>query len=96
MKQKHVRVADHSERGWGVVAAYESDELAEISNDEKRMFRAEKETERRQLKKNQKQNSSLVIRKRVTETAGGPEGSAGRGRGVGSRPPPNRLKGKKW
>ena len=37
----------HSELGRGVVAAHENNELAEDSNDEKRLFKAENEVERR-------------------------------------------------
>ena len=33
--QKHIKIADWSELSWQVVAAYESDELASNSDDEK-------------------------------------------------------------
>ena len=46
VRQKHIKVADRSEFGWSVVSIYESDELAENSDDEKRLFKAEKEAER--------------------------------------------------
>ena len=34
-RQKHIRIANRSELGWNVVAAYESNELANDSEDEK-------------------------------------------------------------
>ena len=43
VRQKHIKIADRSELGWAVVAAYEDDELASDSDDEKRIYRAERE-----------------------------------------------------
>ena len=40
VRQKHIKIADRSKLGWGVVAAYKNDELAEDSDDEKRLFKA--------------------------------------------------------
>ena len=40
-RQKQIRIADRSEYGWATVEEYMDDELAENSDDEKRMFRAE-------------------------------------------------------
>jgi len=56
VRQKHIKIADSSELGWGVVAVYDNDELAENSDDEKRLFKAEKEAERKQQKKKRKLN----------------------------------------
>ena len=50
-RQKMIKLADHSELGWSVVEEYEADELADNSKDEKRMARAEKEAERKALKR---------------------------------------------
>ena len=50
-QQKHIKIADCSELGWQVVAAYEIDELALDSKDEKRLFKAEKEAEIRSKRK---------------------------------------------
>ena len=41
VRQKHIKIADRSEFGWATVAEYEEDELADNSDDEKRLFRAE-------------------------------------------------------
>ena len=41
VRQKHHRISDRSD--WGVVAEYEADELADNSDDEKRLYRAQKE-----------------------------------------------------
>ena len=37
-----IKIADRSDNGWGVVAEYTADELAEDSDDEKRLEKAEK------------------------------------------------------
>ena len=86
VRQKHIKIADRSELGWGVVAAYENDDLAENSDDERRLFKAEKEAERRQQKKKRKLNPATGARKR-SEVGAGPEVPAGRGGGAGNRPP---------
>ena len=36
--QKLIKLADRSDHGWGLVAEYTADELAENSDDEKRIF----------------------------------------------------------
>ena len=46
-RQKRIKVADRSDYGWAVVETYDSDELAENSEDEKRLFRAEKAAEKK-------------------------------------------------
>ena len=40
-RQKLIRIADRSEHGWATVEEYEEDELAEDSDDEKKLFKAE-------------------------------------------------------
>ena len=40
-RNKLIRIADRSEYGWATVAEYEDDELAEDSDDEKKLFKAE-------------------------------------------------------
>lgn len=40
-RQKLIRIADRSEYGWQTVAEYEEDELADGSDDEKRLYKAE-------------------------------------------------------
>lgn len=44
-RQKRIKVADHSEHGWAVVKAYDNDELASNSDDEKQLCKAEKVAE---------------------------------------------------
>ena len=41
LHQKNILIADRSEHGWVTVAEYEEDELADNSDDEKHLFRAE-------------------------------------------------------
>ena len=50
-RQKLIRLADRSEFGWDVVKEYEEDELAEGSDDEKRIQRAEKAAEKKAASK---------------------------------------------
>ena len=50
-RQKKIKMADRSDYSWGMVEAYEQDELADNSADEKRMEKAEKEAERTAAKK---------------------------------------------
>lgn len=50
-RRKLIKLADRSEHGWGVVAEYTADELAEDSEDEKRIFKAEKAAERKSVKR---------------------------------------------
>ncbi len=53
-RQKLIKIADRSEFGWGVVAEYTADELAADSDDEKRIEKAEKATERKAAKRKRK------------------------------------------
>ena len=50
-RQKLIKLADRSDTGWLMVAEYQEDELAEDSDDEKRIEKAEKRAERKLLKK---------------------------------------------
>jgi len=55
-RQKKIEMADGSKYSWGMVEAYERDELAVDSADEKRMEKAEKEAERSGVKKKTKRS----------------------------------------
>ena len=50
-RQKMIKLADRSELGWSVVEEYDADELADNSEDEKKIARAEKEAERKAIKR---------------------------------------------
>ena len=50
-RQKHIKVADCSDYDWATVQAYDMDDLASSSEDEKRFEKAEKEAERRAARK---------------------------------------------
>ena len=85
-RKKHIRIADCLELGWNVVAAYESDELADDSEDEKRLFRAEKEAERKQQQKRKQKNNPTTDTKKCAIEASGSEIPPGRRENMGSRP----------
>ena len=68
VRQKKIRIADRSENGWATVKEYEEDELAENSNDEKKLSRAEARAGR--IKK-QKQNSKNFSGRRKVQPPGG-------------------------
>ena len=51
-RQKNIKIADRSEHGWATVQEYEEDELADNSDDEKRLFRTETRAGRKLKQKN--------------------------------------------
>ena len=55
-RQKRIKVADRSDYGWVVVKAYDNDELASDSEDEKRLFKAEK-TAKREISKRKRRST---------------------------------------
>ena len=73
-RQKHIKVADRSEFGWATVEEYVADELADNSDDEKRLFKAEARAGRKV--KTAKSKAKKQPNKRV-------QFSAARGVGVG-------------
>ena len=86
LRQKHIKIADRSELGWAVVAAYEDDELASDSDDEKRIYRAEREAER--VAKRKRPGGANATRKKVAAGDTVPMQPSPRGQfGQGSRPP---------
>ena len=50
-RQKLIKLANHSDTGWLMVAEYQDDELAEDTDDEKRIEKAERSAEGKLLKK---------------------------------------------
>ena len=54
-RQKLLKLADRSEYGWSVVEEYEEDGLADDSEDEKRIEKAERAAERRVQAKRRKE-----------------------------------------
>ena len=65
-RQKLIKIADRSVNGWSVVAEYTADELADDSDDEKRLEKAEKAAERK---------AGLKKRKRLPPTQKAPVAS---------------------
>ena len=62
---KAIKLADKSEFGWATVNEYLSDELASDSDDEKRIYRAERRAERKINKKKRVVVSVLTIKEPV-------------------------------
>ena len=58
--QKLLQLANHSEHGWGVVDEYTVDDLAEYSDDEKRIEKAERVAERKAGKRRKKRGTGAV------------------------------------
>ena len=58
MRQKKIKIADRSENRWATVKEYEEDELADNSEDEKRLFRAEARAGRSKRQKQNAKNSN--------------------------------------
>ena len=78
-RQKHIKVADRSEFGWATVEEYVADELADNSDDEKRLFRAEARAGRRVKSAKSKAKKQPVKRAHFSTTRGvgvGPSQSA--------------------
>ena len=81
VRQKLIRIADRSD--WGVVAEYTADELADDSDDEKRLFQARKE----RYAKRRSTASAGPARKKPKM-----EGAARSDDGGARRPPPGSPK----
>ena len=60
-RQKLIKLADRSEFGWGVVAEYTADELADGSDDEKKIEKAEKAAEKKAAKRKRAASSRVTV-----------------------------------
>ena len=69
-RQKMIKLADRSELGWSIVEEYEADELADNSEDEKRIARAEKEAERKALKRKKRFADGQSFEERQPQRSG--------------------------
>ena len=67
VRQKHIKIADRSDLGWAVVEAYMDDELVLDSDDERRLYKANREAQ--QTVKRKKANSAATASKRRAATA---------------------------
>ena len=65
-RQKLIKIADRSEHGWATVKEYEDDELAENSDDEKRLFRAEAIEQGGRLDSKRAQRALMPVRRGST------------------------------
>ena len=76
-RQKLIRLADCSEHGWGMVDEYTADDLAEDSEDQKRIDKAERAAEQKAGKKRKRRMAdtcSQVAREPISRP-NGPHGS---------------------
>ena len=67
---KMIKLADRSELGWSVVEEYEADELADNSEDEKKIARAEKEAERKAIKRKKRFAEGQLTEERQLQRSG--------------------------
>ena len=70
-RQKHIKVTDPSEYGWVTVSVYKDDALADDSEDEKRLEKAEREAERI-TKRCRGANAAKKCPREMEPAAGGP------------------------
>ena len=61
-RQKKIRIADRSKFSWATVEAYESDDLADDSADQKRMEKVEREAARHLAKKRSRRGQGSFSR----------------------------------
>ena len=73
---KLIKIADRSEFGWDIVSEYTADELADDSDDEKRLEKAEKAAERKAAKRKRKVPTWAVARGRAGQQAPGAAGAS--------------------
>ena len=71
-----IKIADRSEFGWGIVPEYTADELADDSDDEKRLERAENTAERKAGKRRRKVLTWAVARGHAGQQAPGTAGAS--------------------
>ena len=76
-RQKLIHIANHSELGWSMVAEYTADELADNSEDEKPLEKAERLAERKALKCRKKRVEPLSAKQSSRFTASVAEMTAG-------------------
>ena len=67
VRQKHIRIADRSDSGWAVVEANMDDELASDSDDERKLYKANREAQ--QTVKWKIANSAATAAKRRAASA---------------------------
>ena len=70
-RQKLIKMADRSEFGWGLITEYQADELADNSEDERRIHKAEKAAEKRLIKKKKKMESQKATAQRRSSSRTG-------------------------
>ena len=81
-RQKLIKIADRSELGWGVVAEYTANKLADDSDDEKRIEKAERAVERKAAKRKKARMAPLPM-KRPRPPSSLPAGQPGTSSGGG-------------
>lgn len=90
-RPKHTKVADRSDYGWATVQAYDTDNLASGSDDEKRLEKAEKEAEGQAIKKHR--GASGNSKRKTSNWSDNPAGLASRKDTPAGMMQPGRLSG---
>ena len=75
-RQKHIKMADRSELGWAVVSEYETDALADDSDDERKIEKAEKAAERKMAAARKKKASPKLPAAKFQKLDGPPPPSS--------------------
>ena len=69
-RQKHIRLADKFEYGWGTVEEYKQHDLADDSEDEKRIYNAERRARAVMSSRKKKKNSLIAATERSSPLRG--------------------------
>ena len=82
VRQKHIKIANRSDLGWAVIEAY-MDELASDSDDERRLYKANREAQQA-VKRKKTDSAATAAKRRVVTASVEPPGRLGN---QGTRPP---------
>ena len=77
VRQKHIKIADRSDLGWAVVEAYMDDELASDSDDERRLYKANREAQQ-SIKRKRSESAAAAAKRRATANPEPPPPAQGR------------------
>ena len=77
IRQKHIKIADRSDLGWAVIEAYMDDELVLDSDDERRLYKANREAQQ-SMKRKRSESAAAAAKRRATYSEPGASASSAR------------------